>query len=468
MGWAPSIRQAGLVALLWGCGADKGDVSEEATEEASRPVTGAAAIPEAMLDGIWAVHFSTVAKGQLEDQPAWVTVFIKRNYPEAARIGAAGGLGRAQVARFHADAAAVYRQAVLLSAHAILQVYGEDPRPTDPVGAAHLLTLSHAVLGDLDAAREAADRMRGVADDPTGPWHAPWRAWIDAGAVWPPDLSALPLDLPEVSLDGRAPVLRGLPHYQLPEQGTDSLRDMADPGALLAVAFWHDQASALAGGEESVAMMKAYRAPYRLPVEPEVLWDQPLPIELLPASDLLHPWDAAFLAAVTGSQGAAAVDAYQDRSLVAHAAMLSRVDGKVNAERATDLVTDLRARMLERMRALNDGQVDQSQRMFADVSVAALFRSLGVVAEVEGTREVSGRMFIHGLDRDSSNSKRLPCPVGSLGLAAWDASNRYPVRALDIVHKFSRGYPSLEVARYSADLLGLRVSRERPGESAGM
>jgi hypothetical protein len=106
--------------------------------------------------------------------------------------------------------------------------------------------------------------------------------------------------------------------------------------------------------------------------------------------------------------------------------------------------------------------------MFADVSVAALFRSLGVVAEVEGTREVSGRMFIHGLDRDSSNSKRLPCPVGSLGLAAWDASNRYPVRALDIVHKFSRGYPSLEVARYSADLLGLRVSRERPGESAGM
>jgi len=184
----------------------------------------------------------------------------------------------------------------------------------------------------------------------------------------------------------------------------------------------------------------------------------------LPASDHLVPWDAAFMAAVTGAQGAAAVDEYKDRSLVAQAASLSRVDGKVNAELATDLVVDFRGRLLDRMSTLNNGESDQSQRMFADVSVASLFRSLGVVAEVEGFSEVSGRMFIHGYDRDSVHSKRLPCPVGTLALAAWDASNRYPVRPLDIVHKFSRGYPSLEVARYSADLLGLRVSRERPGE----
>lgn len=455
------------VGLLSGCGAGSDDPAEETIEQAG-PATGAAAIPESMLDETWAVHFSTAGKGQLESQPAWVTAFIKRMYPKAAQMASTSGMDALSVARFHTDAAAVYRQAALLSAYSILQVYGEDPRPTDPVGAAHLLTVSHAIVGDVKAAAAAADKMKAASQDPTQPWHAPWAAWLASGEAWPPDLSALPVELPPVTLEGEPPVVRDLPHYQLPEQGTDSVRDMADPGALLALAFWHDQASLQAGGEEHATRLKAYQAPHRLPVEPAVSWDEPMPVGMLPASDLLHPWDGAFLAAVTGPQGAEAVEAYKDRSLIARAAALSRVDGKVDAELATDLVTDFRARLLARMSALNDGHVDQSQRMFADVSVAALFRSLGVVAEVEGTREVSGRMFIHGFDRDSTNSKRLPCPVGSLALGAWDASNRYPVRALEIVHKFSRGYPSLEVARYSADLLGLRVSRERPGESAGM
>jgi len=53
-------------------------------------------------------------------------------------------------------------------------------------------------------------------------------------------------------------------------------------------------------------------------------------------------------------------------------------------------------------------------------------------------------------------------------VAAWDAENRYPTRALQFVHNFARRYPSLKVARYSADLLGLRVSRERVGEAGGM
>ena len=459
-----------LCLFAWifaGCGAG-GDASVEEPAEPAGPATGAAAIPEAMLDETWAVHFSSAGKGQLESQSAWVTVLIKRMYPEAAKMASTSGMDALNVARFHTDAAAVYRQAALLSAHAILQVYGEDPRPTDPVGAAHLLTVSHAILGDVESAVAAADKMKEAPEDPTMPWHAPWGDWLASGADWPPDLSALPVELPPVTLDGPPPVIRDLPHYRLPEQGTDSVRDMADPGALLALAFWHDQASLQAGGEEHAAKIRAYLAPHRLPVEEAVMWDEPMPVGMLPASDLLHPWDGAFLAAVTGPQGADAVEAYKDRSLVARAAALSRVDGKVNAELATDLVTDFRARILARMSAMNDGHVDQSQRMFADVSVAALFRSLGVVAEVEGTREVSGRMFIHGFDRDSTHSKRLPCPVGSLALGAWDASNRYPVRALEIVHKFSRGYPSLEVARYSADLLGLRVSRERPGESAGM
>ena len=55
-----------------------------------------------------------------------------------------------------------------------------------------------------------------------------------------------------------------------------------------------------------------------------------------------------------------------------------------------------------------------------------------------------------------------------LSLAAWDAGNGYPTRALDILHNLVRQYESLETARFALDVLALRVSRSRVGESAGM
>jgi hypothetical protein len=47
-----------------------------------------------------------------------------------------------------------------------------------------------------------------------------------------------------------------------------------------------------------------------------------------------------------------------------------------------------------------------------------------------------------------------------LALAAWDASNRYPLRAQEILHGQIKRYPSLEIARYGHDVLGLRVNSE--------
>ena len=60
------------------------------------------------------------------------------------------------------------------------------------------------------------------------------------------------------------------------------------------------------------------------------------------------------------------------------------------------------------------------------------------------------------------------CPAGLLTLAAWDAGNRYPVRALDIVHGQSRDMSALQIARHGLDVLALRVGRETTGQNPGM
>jgi hypothetical protein len=189
-------------------------------------------------------------------------------------------------------------------------------------------------------------------------------------------------------------------------------------------------------------------------------------MELLFGADLLVPEDGPFLAELHGPAGAAAVDTWNGKSLLATIAHASRKDGKVDTEMAVDLISDLRARLLERSKAKTNDTVEGHQRTFADIGFVGLLRSLALVAEVEGDREVSGRLRINALEQASDKS--TACPTGLVALAAWDASNRYPIRALDIVHVQSRRFSSLEAARYGLDVMALRVSRERPGETAGM
>ena len=121
---------------------------------------------------------------------------------------------------------------------------------------------------------------------------------------------------------------------------------------------------------------------------------------------------------------------------------------------------------MDRMEAANGGIALHQHPMWAEYVQSALMRDLAIVAGVEGDREVSGRLYLGAADR--ATTKASACPAAFMALAAWDAENRYPTRALKFVHNFSRRYPSLKVARFSADLLGLRVSRERVGEAGGM
>ncbi len=453
-----------LAAALAGCTCG-GSPAKDPTPPAE--VAPALAVEESRLDQTWVVKYADEASlGAYAQESGWVALVMKRDYGSAVRqLGPKGGLA---AARAHAEAAALFRQAALAASFSYLEVYGKTPQPTDPAGVQHLLSVAHAMLGQLEEARAASDKV--PADDPTAAWHAPWKAWLATRgsatpAPWPPDLSTLPVTLPEPR-PGEWPEPVEVPHYSLPELGgSTSKRDLGDPGLLLALALWHDAAAKLAAGEQH-GLVATLRAGYRLPGEPPVLPAGDLPDDLMFGGDLLTPGDAAFLADLHGPAGIAAVEAHASTSLLAEVARLSRgASGKIDAQKAVELVTQLREALAARATAKTAGNAAAHHRIFADIAYTGALRSLALVAEVEGDREVSGLLRINALEH---SAKHTACPVGMLALAAWDASNRYPMRAQDILHAQIKRYPSLEIARYGLDVLGLRVNSERVGETPGM
>jgi hypothetical protein len=430
-----------------------GDAAPDGADPVAEVAEG---LDAARLEQGWPIQYAKVESFADFQSRGWITLVQKRNLRDSAESLGQGPGG----ARAHAEAASLFKQAALVSANAAIQTYAETPQETDPVGAAHLLAVAYALHGDLDKAREASARLDAV-DDVTTKWHAPWKAWLSGDAAWPPDLSGLPLELPEPA-PGVWPVLEGVPHYEMPVQAEgDHAQPMGDPGSLVALALWHE-AAARASNDDGDAIA-TYTARYRFPVESTASTAE-LPMHLVYASDLLVPADGAFLADLTGEKGAAAVDAHADTSLVAYLASQARQDGKVNSETAADLASAVREQVKALASAKTENTVERHHVMFADIAYTGILRNLALVAEAEGQREEGGKLRLLAME---ASQEHTGDPVALMSLSAWDAGNRYPSRAQEIIHQNSQFYPSLEAARFGLDVLALRVGRERV-ETPGM
>lgn len=419
-------------------------------------------LPSALVDAAWPLQLATKAQqtAVLGDGEGWPSLILKRRYEDAAAdFAATGGLAEA---RAHADQAALYRQAAMVAAWSTINTYAEKPHDGYPIGIAHLLAVSYALLGDLPDARAQSARLDAYPNDPTTPWHAPWKAWLaQVDPVWPPDLDALPLGLPAPT-PGVSPVIP-FPNYTLVEPGGARF-DMADPSTLIALALWHDRVAHDLAGADGDAV-DTYLARYHFPVEPDVD-GVPLPLLFLVGSDLLVPDDGPFLADLTGAGGPAAIHTWADRSLLAAMADRSRrADGTFSGELASDRATDLREQLVAASREIN-GSTLGIHRTLADVAKAGAMRSLAFVPEIEVRRrsEESGKLRIIALDLGDEEAASAS-PEGRMSLAAWDAGNGYTLRASETLHNAIRRYPSLEAARYALDALALHndLEREAPG-----
>jgi hypothetical protein len=416
------------------------------------------AISADLVARTWPARMANSAtRAPFEADGAWASLF-KREYDVAfAGFAPAGGI---PLARMHVEYSAFYREAVRMGAEATLQVYLADVQSTDPAGVAYLVGVAQALLGQTEAAGAtlATLDLAAIPADRAAA-HAAWTSWIAAGAVWPPDasLASLPGTLPAVA-PGQLPVLGEMPQIVLTERDADAREvPAADLTDLYRLARWHE-AAARAAAPGSDALIAQLLAPWALPGEPSAPVDvQVVDDAWLFGGFLMAAEDAAFFAAL-GTDGVAAVDAWAARAPLAAAIKPAVVDGKVSVESMLDQSAWL-GRQVEAAMVAAAGAEEPYQRPFADVARIAALRAGMFAADATGERRDAGVLRINALERSTGP---VADPVFFVSVAAWDAANRNPIRAQDLVHGLLSQFPPLQAARYSLDAMHIRLGRNAP------
>jgi hypothetical protein len=102
------------------------------------------------------------------------------------------------------------------------------------------------------------------------------------------------------------------------------------------------------------------------------------------------------------------------------------------------------------------GGVQAFHRPFAEIARVAVLRAGMLVADGAGQYRDAGILRINALERSNGPAGD---PVFLLSVAAWDAGNRNPLRAQELIHALAKAHPALEAARIPLDALHIRLSR---------
>jgi hypothetical protein len=406
-----------------------------------------------LLGKMWPVELADDgARARFENEAGWTYLF-ERSYGQALGAFAASG-DAAGLARVHQEYAAVYRQGALVAANATHHAYSEDRAPTDPAGLQYMVGVAERLRGaGGEAALAEAQTVAAVSAHST--------AWATAA-------DGLPLGLPWLESRtgamgpvkaGTQPVVAAMPHFKFPERTEQAaLVEANDPTLLLGLSEWHLQAARQAQ-PESASDLDLVMSGWRLPVEPVVSTALSGDTQAwLFARSVLCPEDLGFLAAVN-TDGPDAVSTWAERSPLAAAIAPAwngeRLDPQVVLDQSVLLMRQAEAAM-----AVASGGKAGFHRPFA------LFVRLGVlragmrVADKAGQYRDAGILRLEALERmEGGKGSVQRDPAFALSVAAWDASNRSPLRPEEILHKLIPDFPALAVARSPLEALHLRLNR---------
>jgi hypothetical protein len=106
--------------------------------------------------------------------------------------------------------------------------------------------------------------------------------------------------------------------------------------------------------------------------------------------------------------------------------------------------------------AIASGSVQSYHPVFSQMGELAVLRAGMLVADANGQYRDAGILRINAFERSDGPSRD---PVFLISTAAWDAGNRSPLRAQEIVHGLVSRYPSIRAARYPLDALHIRLGR---------
>lgn len=440
------MRFALLTLMLAGC--PRGG-SEDVETVPAKPTTS---VTPDLLATTWQVRMAVDAvRAPYEGRSSWVAYFSgKRSEVIEAMASESDDLG---LARLHAEYAAMYRQAALLASHSTVQVYGVDAQPTDPAEAAYLLGVSGSLLGD-EAWRA---KLGGSAASPlVGAQDKAWKAWLDAGATWPPDAPASTSPgAPTADPGTLLPNGGNVPHYEMQELGEGGLLAKGgDPGTQWALSRWHE-ARAMALAKDAAPAVQALIDPWRLPPEPHAgAAGVSIPDTFLFMSFSSTGGDVLLLADLE-KDGFAAVAKHQSDSPFAVVIQKCTNGQAISVDCVLDEGAALGEAIEEGM-AKASGAPQSFHRIFAEYARVGLMRAADRAAWTLQDRDGAGRLRLNAYDRTTGNAHD---PLFLLSVAAWDAGNRNSVRAEELVHGELTEVPGLDAARIPLDSMHIRLSR---------
>jgi hypothetical protein len=450
------------VVLLCGAVSTSGCSGDGPDDGSSKAEIKQIVSPE-MVARSWPVLMSEDGNiAPFEQHSGWAALF-KRDLPGALKAfqdDPADGRG---LARVHSDLAALYRQSAWMGAQATRHIYGADRQDTDPLAADYLLGVSLGLAGQCSEASAALSKFVEVPAELQAhhDWWTTWAAADDCPAVPPAEsLAALP-GAPALVERGVDPEVGQVPRWTFVEQSADAMDvHSGELTSLMQIALSHEERAMEVASASEQPIVRARVGPWRLdfegrsdpgdlPAEVDAAW--------LFLDFALVGEDIGFLD-VAGRDGIAAVAAWQDKSLLAAALAAAVEDDKLVPEKVIDQAAELRIQLRAAMEA-RSGTPKPYQSEFAKIGEVAVLRAGMLVTDANDQYRDSGILRINAFERSDSAARD---PVFLLSTAAWDAGNRSPLRAQEIVQGFVSRYPAVRAARYPLDALHIRLGRTAP------
>ena len=398
-------------------------------------------------------------RGQFEGDPGWTALF-NRDY-ESALMGASGS----GAVRMYAEFASVYRQATLMHAHATNHIYDTDRQDEDGNDTLYLRGVARSVLAQYEAARTD---FAAVQNEKLKGMSAQWSPILEGGWTFDKSIEGSFVNVPPVKMGAKFRS-ESIPHFTIATTVESVNSDATDTTELWVRSRWYESVAREAAKISDIdeRWIDVFMAPWVVPMEFETAKAQSETVlaELKPEvmnegwlflSRNLVADDALFLYELQFSDAPSeTLNVWSEKSLVAKILRGCIEKGKLDVPKVLDAASQLELDILEAMKA-SQSKEEPFYPLFADFAEQAVLIAGVMVAERLDQREDSGRLRLNARDLALQNSKDA---LFLTSFAAWDVENRYPLRAQDMIHKYSGDFPAFKVAGHPLGTLQIRLGR---------
>ena len=446
------------LSFLWiGC------TGTSSTSEESEQPKKVALLLQEDLERLWVFKAADAAwRGTFEGNPGWTSLF-NRDY-EGALSGASGSGD----VRMQAEFASIYRQATQMHAHATNHIYDTDRQDEDGNDTLYFRGVARSVLADYEGAKSD---FASVEDEKLKSMSSQWSGIVE-GQGWTADrvLEGHFVNVPPLTNSAKAKFrLESIPHLTINTNVEGATADATDSTELWVRARWHEAMARNMATQHGMdpRWVDVFMAPWVVPMEKSYAQEQSQSILAeLKTQQLDEAWlflsrnlvaeDALFLYELQFSeQPLEVLKTWSTNSVLAKILSDCIVEGVLDVPKVLDAAGQLELEVLEGMN-VSQGKEEPFYPLFADFAEQSVLIAGVMVAEQLGQREDSGRLRLNARDLALQNSKDA---LFLTSFAAWDVENRYPLRAQDMVHKYSGDFPAFKVAGHPLGTLQIRLGR---------